>query len=231
MKKNAAIILAGGSGARLNDSIPKQFLEIRGKTIIAHTIGVFEHHPLIHEIFVVTNPEFLSETRIIVAKEGFSKVKSVTGGGKTRQQSSYIGVISAAKADCVLIHDAARPLVSHNIIGDLIAGLEEAKALVTAVPSSDTIIEIDSNSRITRIPQRKWLRRVQTPQAFHKSIIREAHEKALDEGVEDAPDDSFLVLTFNLAPIQVIPGSQDNIKITYPGDLPLAEQIFLNQQE
>lgn len=226
MKKNLTIILAGGSGIRLSKKSPKQFLHLTGKPIIAHTIEKFETHPGIDHIFIVTHPEYLDQTAALVEKNGYKKVKKVLKGGETRQESSYNG-ITAGEEDYenVLIHDAARPFITHNIIDELIRKLGCFAAVVPGIPSADTIIKIDEGQLVEEIPDRTFLRRVQTPQAFKLTLIKKAHRLALDNNIQNVSDDCSLVLKFELADICFVPGSPDNIKITYPRDLILAGEI------
>ena len=228
MKKNLAIILAGGSGSRIRNEIPKQFLNLAGKTILQHTIDAFENHRGIHHIFIVTNGEFYDKTGEILRGSRYEKVVKILKGGETRQESSRIGVTAADPADYenVLIHDAARPLVSKKIIYGLLDRLDSYSAVNLVIPSADTIVEIDDDNFIKKVPDRKYLRRVQTPQAFKLGLIREAHGLALERGIADAGDDCSLILEFKLSPIVVVEGSPVNIKITYPIDLRIAEKIM-----
>ncbi|UCH96626.1 MAG: 2-C-methyl-D-erythritol 4-phosphate cytidylyltransferase [Candidatus Aminicenantes bacterium] len=227
MKKNLALILAGGSGSRINNEIPKQFLKIREKTILQHSIEKFENHPRIHGIFLVIHRDFLNKAKEIVHNSGYKKVVKVLAGGQTRQESSRIGVtaVNPAEYENVLIHDAARPFVSKKIIDDILDALNTYSAVNVAVPSPDTIIEINDQNLIKHVPDRKYLRRVQTPQAFKLHLIQKAHELALEKGFTNTTDDCSLILTFKLADIYVAAGSPLNIKITYPLDLQIAEKM------
>lgn len=228
MKNNLVIILAGGSGSRIDNEVPKQFLELSGKTIIEHTIDKFEDHPAVHHIFIVTNGEFYDKTAEILRNSTYKKVVDVLKGGETRQESSRIGVTAAGARDYenVLIHDAARPFVSKKIIDDLLKQLDTFSAVNLAVPSADTIIEIDDDNLIKNVPERTCLRRVQTPQAFKLDLIQKAHGLALEKGITNATDDCSLILEFKLAPVYVVEGSPLNIKITYPMDIQMAESIL-----
>lgn len=230
MGKNLVIILAGGSGARLNKGTPKQFLELAGKPIIAHTIEQFLSHPLINDIFLVTHREYLEQTLALVRKNNYHKVKKVLEGGGTRQASSFIGVMAGDNyCENVLVHDAVRPFITHEIIDSLIIGLESFAAVVPGIQASDTIIKIDKDNKVREIPDRNFLRRVQTPQAFKFTVIKKAHEMALECNIENVTDDCSLILEFKLADICFIPGRPENIKITYPYDLVLAEAILKNR--
>lgn len=225
--KTIAIILASGVGARLGLDIPKQFFEIRNKTVLEYSILAFQKHNNIDEIIVVSHPDYISRVKEIVQNGNYSKVSQIIAGGKTRQESSYNGVSAVEYANAkVLIHDAVRPFVTERIIDDCITALDEYKAVNVAVESSDTILEIDNDNCIKSIPQRKYLRRVQTPQGFDLQIIKKAHELALQKKDLFFTDDCGLVKEFDLAKIKVIEGEEFNIKITYPSDIKIAENII-----
>jgi 2-C-methyl-D-erythritol 4-phosphate cytidylyltransferase len=232
MKKNLTIILAGGSGARLNKETPKQFLELAGRPIISYTIEKFETHPAVDHIFIVTNAEYLEQTVTLIEKNGFKKVKKVLKGGATRQESSYRGLMAGTEEyENVLIHDAVRPFITRDIIAELILKLSCFAAVVPGIPSADTIIKIDKEQLVEDIPDRNFLRRVQTPQAFKFSLIKKAHQLALTSNTQNAGDDCSLILKFKTADICFIPGSRENIKITYPQDLILAEEIIKKRND
>lgn len=233
MKKNLAIILAGGTGNRIRSELPKQFFLLEGKTILQHTLEKFELHPEIHEIFLVCHPDFLERAIAIVQTSDYRKVSQFLAGGKTRQDSSRIGVTAADPGDFenVLIHDAARPFISHDIIDQLLEKLGTYSAVNVAIPSADTIIEINASNHIKAVPDRQFLRRVQTPQAFKLQLIRRAHDLALQKNIIDATDDCSLVFKLQLADILVVPGSETNIKITYPDDLDMAAKILEKSRE
>jgi 2-C-methyl-D-erythritol 4-phosphate cytidylyltransferase len=230
--KNLAIILAGGSGSRIDNHLPKQFFQLAKTPVLKHTLDKFENHPAIHHIFVVTNAEFRQQTETIVHSGKFKKVINVLNGGAFRQDSSRIGVEAADPRiyEQVLIHDAARPFVSKEIIDRVLEKLEEYQAVNVAIPSTDTIIEVDDNHLLKSVPERKYLRRVQTPQGFKLQLIKSAHRMALERQITNATDDCSLVLQFNLAPVYVVEGSPLNIKITYSSDLQIAEQIAIEKR-
>ena len=216
--KNISIILASGSGSRFGGKLPKQFHLIDGKTVLEHSILAFNNNQLIDKIIVVANPNFLIETQQIASK--FNKVSKVINGGETRQQSSYNGVFAVDDTFAnVLIHDAARPFVSNSIINNCINALKNYKAVNTAIEMSDTVIEVNENNIIKSVPNRKMLRRCQTPQCFDIQIIKQAHTLAKENNFNNATDDCTLVLKYNLADIIVVEGSPDNKKITYTSDI------------
>ncbi len=221
-----AVILAGGIGTRLDPSSPKQLIQIGDRSILEHSVDAFETNSLVDEIIIVINRESTQLTEKLVSKSNYKKVTAVIEGGTTRQKSSRNG-LSAINNDesCVLIHDAARPLVTQELITGCIKKLEKYEAIVPVVEVTDTIAEVNRDNRITVIPDRRFLRKIQTPQGFKTAVIKEAHRLYLEQNKHDATDDCSMVLQFDLAEVHTIGGSEDNIKITYPGDLQIAERI------
>ncbi len=223
--KHIAIILASGTGSRSGLNIPKQFYKINGKSVLDYSIEAFQNNTNIDEIIVVSNPNFIDLTKEISFK--YSKVKNVLIGGETRQQSSYNGVFSIDDKNVnVLIHDAVRPFITQEIINRCIETLKTYNAINVAIESSDTIIEVDENNIIKSLPNRKFLRRCQTPQCFNIELIKKAHILASNDKNAVITDDCGLVLRYNLADIYVINGDENNIKITYPSDIKLAEEFI-----
>jgi len=219
--KNYAIILASGSSNRFGDKIPKQFIKIEGQTILEKSIEAFEKNENITDIILITNPDYIEYTQNLV-KDKFSKLRTIQAGGKTRQESSSIGVSLIEETEAnVLIHDGARPFVSQEIITNCINALKTNNAVGVAINSNDTIIKLDENGYIAEIPNRNSLRRIQTPQCFKLSIIKTAHQKASTAKDLVVTDDCGLVLHFNLAKIAIIEGDETNIKITHKSDLKL----------
>jgi ribitol-5-phosphate 2-dehydrogenase (NADP+) / D-ribitol-5-phosphate cytidylyltransferase len=227
LKKNVAIILAGGTGERFGADIPKQFVKLAGKPIIYHTIEAFEKHPLVDEIFLVVHKNFYHLMEELISNGGYKKIKKILLGGSTRQESSRMGIVACDETvENVLIHDAVRPFVSNEIITETIIALANYLAVDVAIPSTDTIVEVSSEMKIKSIPTRKFLLRGQTPQGFKLAIIKKAHELAISEGYSEATDDCSLVLRYNLSEIFVVSGSDNNIKITEPIDIHIADKIF-----
>lgn len=226
-KKVYAVILAGGIGTRLNHGSPKQFLRIGDRSVLEHSIEAYQNSPGIDEIILVSNKDNKEDTERIVRERNYVKVKKILTGGTTRQKSSYNALQAIEdNSSYVLIHDAARPFVSGDIIKSCIKGLEEHDAVVPVCEIPDTIGEIDSSGNIINIPRRQFIRKIQTPQAFKTPIIKTAHEMFINADDIEATDDCMLVLRFRLAEVHTVPGSEDNIKITRPGDLDIAERIY-----
>lgn len=222
--KNYGIILASGTGIRYGGDVPKQFVKIAGKTILEHTIEIFEKTKDINEIIIVITPEYRNFAENILLKNSFKKVTKLLNGGETRKESSYIGISSIDEEEAnVIIHDCARPFLTEKIIVDCIKALEKYSAVDVAIPSSDTIIEVKDNI-IQNIPNRANLRRGQTPQCFKLSVIKKAHE--LSEKDNNFTDDCGLIVKYNLGEVFVVEGDIENIKVTYPSDIFMADRLF-----
>jgi len=225
--KTYAIILASGRGKRFKSQLPKQFTKLAGKLVIEHTISIFEKHPLIDEIIIVTLPEYISRVEELIIKNEWKKVSKILIGGNTRQESSFIGINSIKEPEAlVLIHDAVRPLVSDRIISEVIKSLAKYDAVDVAIPSTDTIIEVGDNKIIKKIPKRDYYWRGQTPQGFKLSIIKKAHMLAKQDNFTEITDDCGLIIHYKLAKVFVVKGEESNIKITTPLDIYIADKLF-----
>jgi 2-C-methyl-D-erythritol 4-phosphate cytidylyltransferase len=227
--KNIAVILAGGSGTRLGETVPKQFIKIAGKKVIEHTIAVFQAHKQIDEICVVAHADYMREIEQIRLANSFSKLRKVLSGGKERYESSLsaIGAYSG-EGECNLIfHDSVRPLVNDRIITDCIHALERYNAVDVAVPTTDTIIQVNTGNEIVGIPPRQSLRNGQTPQAFRLSTIKAAYGLALQDPAFTTTDDCGVVLKYLPdEPIHVVRGEMFNMKLTYKEDIFLLDKLF-----
>jgi 2-C-methyl-D-erythritol 4-phosphate cytidylyltransferase len=218
---NIAIILAGGAGLRMKTEIPKQFIEICGKTIIEHTLDVFEQHPHIDEIAIVINAQYIKETEKILQVGAYKKVKKILSGGAERHNSAWVAINAYKKLPNanLIIHDAVRPMIDTEIITEVIAELKKYNAVAVAVPTTDTIYQVE-DSIIRQIPNRRFLMRAQTPQAFKQHILQTAYQKAFEHKEFTATDDCGVVTRFlPHEPIFVLPGNERNLKITYKEDI------------
>ena len=164
---NVAVVLAGGVGSRLNNSFPKQFFKVAGKTVIEHTIDVFEGNVLIDEIVIVINPAYITTMEELVLKNGWRKVGKILKGGAERYHSSMAAIqaYSGRKGINLIFHDAVRPLVTDRIIQDTVEALKTHDAVDVAVPAVDTIISTEGDF-ISASPDRSRVKRGQTPQGF-----------------------------------------------------------------
>lgn len=225
--RTVAIVLASGTGTRFGSSTPKQFLKLAGKTVLEHTLDTFERHDRVDETIIVGAPDQLLLIEQIVSRAGYRKVTRLLAGGETRQQSSAAGIAAVADDDTkVLVHDAVRPLLDHATISRCIDALDTHDAVDTAIPAADTIIRIGDARTIVDIPDRSMLRMGQTPQAFRAGVLREAHRQAGGDGKIKVTDDCGLILHYGLGEVLVVDGDVNNIKITYPSDIYLADRIF-----
>ena len=223
--KNVALILASGSGLRCGGDIPKQFVDINGKCVLQHTTEKFQQHPSIDSIYVVTNPEYVEKTKMLLSD--YSKLADVVSGGKTRKESSYNGVYAIREEECnVLIHDGVRPMVSAEIISSCIDALGEYFAVCAVTDSTDTVYIVNDSNEISEIPQRKTIKCAQTPQCFRLSLIKEAHRLAKNDEGCVVTDDCGLIKYYKLAPIATVKGGAENIKITYKTDMELASKYL-----
>jgi ribitol-5-phosphate 2-dehydrogenase (NADP+) / D-ribitol-5-phosphate cytidylyltransferase len=225
--RNVAVILAGGSGIRMGNDTPKQFLKLAGKMVIEHTIEVFEAAKQIDEICIISRIDYIERVQELVVRRNYHKVKRILAGGKERYHSS-LSAINAYDEECNLIfHDAVRPLVNERIINDCIEALDSYKAVDVAIDTTDTIIRVDANRCIEDIPLRSALRNGQTPQCFRRSTIAEAYRLALQDPNFQTTDDCGVVRKYlPNEPIYVVTGEQFNMKLTHIEDLFLLDKLF-----
>ena len=222
----SVIIAAAGMRNRMGSKINKQFISINNKPILAHTIEKFERCKYIDEIIVVAKENEIDYCRgEIVRRYGFSKVSTIVKGGKERQDSVYNGILALnEKSDIVLSHDGARPFVKTKNIMDGIDGALKYGACVIGVPVKDTIKVVGDYKNVDETPKRDILWAAQTPQCFKKNIIMEGYRKAIEDKFVGT-DDSVLIERLGLN-VKMIMGSYENIKITTPEDLIIAESIL-----
>ncbi|WP_022670391.1 2-C-methyl-D-erythritol 4-phosphate cytidylyltransferase [Hippea alviniae] len=220
-----AIILASGIGERFSSDLPKQFTKLAGLPVIVHTLKAFERSKYIDSVIVVTNASNVERVWEYARKYNLKKIEKVLCGGKTRQESSFIGINACDDEDYVIIHDGVRPFVSQKIIENVVKATIEHSAVDVAIASADTIIKVNDKNFIDEIPNRKYMKKGQTPQGFKCKLIKKAHRIALKDGISNSPDDCSLVLRIGI-PVYVVEGDEQNIKITYPIDLHIADKLF-----
>ena len=225
---NIAVILAGGSGSRLGNDVPKQFLKVAGKQVIEHTIEVFENCAQIDEICIVSKSDYVTNVEELVVKNQYKKVKKILNGGKERYDSSLAAINAYTDDNAnLLFHDAVRPLVNERIIRDCIEALQKYNAVDVAAKTTDTIISVDANECIDFIPNRAYLRNGQTPQCFKRGTIKRAYDLALADPNFVTTDDCGTVRRYlPEEPIVVVAGENSNMKLTYLEDLFLLDKLF-----
>jgi ribitol-5-phosphate 2-dehydrogenase (NADP+) / D-ribitol-5-phosphate cytidylyltransferase len=228
--RTVAVVLAAGSGLRFGAALPKQLVPLAGRALLEHSVAAFDQAPGVDATLVVMAPGHAAQVRELLAVGGYRKVTGTIEGGTTRPESTRRAIDALGPGECnVLFHDAARPLLDQATISACVGALHTCEAVGVAVPTSDTIVVVE-DGLMTGMPHRDTLRRCQTPQGFRLSVIRKAHELArADPGFADltATDDCGVVLRYLPdVPVAVVRGSERNIKITYPGDLSIAEVLL-----
>jgi 2-C-methyl-D-erythritol 4-phosphate cytidylyltransferase len=220
------VVPAAGAGQRLGGGA-KALVRLAGRALLAHAVEAMEANQCTTAVVVVSHPDALEATAKLLADEGLAKVTALVGGGPTRQASVAAG-LRALPPDpgYVVIHDAARPLVAPGAVDRMLELLVEAglAGVVPGVPVIDTIRRVDDAQRSTGIVDREQLRSMQTPQLFVREVLERAFRRALRDGVE-ATDEAALV---ELAghPVQIVPGDPENLKVTTPLDLAIAETLL-----
>ena len=240
-----AVVLGGGVGQRLGAGMPKQLLTLGGMTLVERCVAAFDQAPGVDEVLVVMARGYTGQVEAMLAGTGYRKVTAVIEGGVTRPDSTRAALAAiaarvpgvpaggapaadgAGPPDCgVLLHDAARPLVDQRIIADCVAALQVHDAAGVAVPASDTIV-ITENGVMHSVPPRETLFRCQTPQCFRLPVIARAHElAAADPGFAPTDDCGVVLRYLPDVKVHVVPGSERNMKVTYPPDLAVAEALL-----
>ena len=226
-ERNTAIVLAAGQGKRMHSKVQKQFLEIQGYPVLYYSLRCFQESPLIQDIILVTGEESISYCKNeIVDHYSFTKVSNVIAGGKERYDSVYAGLCECRDCEYVLIHDGARPFVTEEILKRGLQKVKETGACVIGMPSKDTVKLSDEEGYVKETPNRKCVWTIQTPQIFSYSLIREAHDSIRQKDMSKITDDAMVVEQETGAKVALAEGSYQNIKITTPEDLDIAEAFL-----
>lgn len=223
-----AIIPAAGIGRRMQaagQTLAKQFITLGDRPILSHSLQTLDGCDAIDDIIVVCESTMIDHvaTEIVEACR-FTKIRRIVAGGKERQDSVYAGFQSCSDTNIVLVHDAVRPFVSRIRIDDVLEAVIDHGAAILAVPAKDTIKLQDDQQFVERTMDRSVLWNVQTPQAFTYDILRQAFDHAIREHFYST-DESALVEAAGFR-VKIVPGDYDNIKITSPEDLVIAEAIL-----
>lgn len=222
-EKIVAIVLAAGSGKRMQSKIQKQYMLLDGKPLIYYALLAFEKSAVDEVVLVTGEDEITYCQKEIVEKYGFCKVTSITAGGKERYHSVYNGLKTITQADYVLIHDGARPFLTQDMIVRTIETVKREKACVVGMPVKDTIKIADEDLYAAVTPNRKDVWMIQTPQAFSYDLILGAYEKVMASGDDTVTDDAMVLERAEHMPVKLVEGSYQNIKITTPEDMKIAE--------
>lgn len=227
-----AVIPAAGTGNRMGSKVKKQYLQVDEFPVLAHTLKIFEDSLAITGIVLVVGEQEVEWCRQeIVQRYGFNKVLVVVPGGNHRQHSVYNGLLALniQNDDIVIVHDGARPLITDDTLSKIVNVALEKRAAVVAVPVKDTIKVVDGNRKVLSTPPRETLWSVQTPQAFNYQLLINAYKQALQDNFLGT-DDASLVEHYG-DEVYIVPGDYENIKITTPEDLLLAEAILKRRRE
>lgn len=230
MGKYAAIILAAGSGSRMNTQVHKQYLLLQGKPILYYSLKAFEESPVDEIILVVGKGEITYCKTEIIEKYHITKVSHIVEGGKERYHSVFEGLKYTEEADYVLIHDGARPFLNQQIIRQSMDAVIKYQACVIGMPVKDTIKIADDDCYAKETPERKKVWMIQTPQTFERKLIYDAYEKMLQNEDSAITDDAMVLERVTGKKTKLIPGSYRNIKITTPEDLLIAD-VYLENPE
>lgn len=229
-QKYAAIVLAAGSGKRMNSKVHKQYLIIQDRPVLYYSLKAFEDSAVDEIVLVVGKGEEEFCRREIVDKYGISKVKAIVEGGKERYHSVFEGLKQTSDADYVLIHDGARPFVNQDIIRRCMQEVQKYQACVVGMPVKDTIKIADEGGYAKQTPDRKNVWMIQTPQTFSYALIYEAYEEMLKTEDTAITDDAMVLERIKGKKSKLIEGSYRNIKITTPEDLLIAN-VYLQHPE
>lgn len=231
--KTVAVILAAGSGSRMNMDVKKQYMELGGKPLIYYSIKAFEESIIDDIVLVVSRGDVDYVRSEIVQKYGFDKVTAVVEGGLYRYHSVRLGLEAAdPKCDYAFIHDGARPFITDEIIMRTLHAVKEYGACAVGMPVKDTIKIADEDGFAVSTPDRNLTWSIQTPQAFSYKLILDLQRKLDREEGElmargiNVTDDAMVVEYFSDKKVKLVEGSYNNIKITTPDDIPAAESIL-----
>ncbi|MBJ7668801.1 2-C-methyl-D-erythritol 4-phosphate cytidylyltransferase [Weissella confusa] len=219
-----AIIIAGGSGKRMHQDIPKQFLSVNGKPILIYTLESFQNHPLIDQVLLVVKDGWEDMVWRYIDQYALTKVKWVIVGGKIGQESINNGVQflkgKISESDTVIIHDGIRPIVDDYVLSDVILTAEEKGSAVSALPYNEQIFLKDDEESTLNYIDRNTIMRVMTPQAYRFELLAEGYDKAISEnvGMTDSSYTNTMMVELGYR-LYFALGSEKNIKITRPDDL------------
>lgn len=228
MRKNIAILLAGGVGARFGAERPKQLLHVAGQTVLEHSLWAFQTAASIDEVSIVAHADYLDEMERLLRQPRFDKLRHIVAGGRERYASTQAALrLYEGQEVNLLLHDAVRPGVSQRLIEAVCAALQTAEAVNVALPVVDTIIEVDEAGGLLRVPRRERLLRVQTPQGFRRELLARAYDHALrDPDFQPTDDCSVIHRYLPHVPIALVEGEEANRKLTHPEDLHAIEHIL-----
>ena len=231
--RTAAVVLAAGSGKRMNAGVKKQYMEIAGRPVLYYSLKAFEESFIDEIVLVVSQDEIEQVQESYVNRYGFQKISRIVAGGKERYHSVACG-LQAVRQDCdfVFIHDSARPMLTQEILQRVYRAVQEEEACVVGVPSKDTVKIADEQGYVSVTPNRSLVWNVQTPQVFSYPLVHSAYEELLQKEQEllasgvQITDDAMVVEHLAHHKVKLVEGSYENIKITTPEDVQIAERYL-----
>ena len=233
-KKCTAVVLAAGQGKRMGSRIQKQFLELQGHPILYYSLAAFQDSPLIDSMILVTGAtEIPYVQKEIVEKYSLNKVRAVIEGGSERYASVWKGLqalndsmTEEERDGYVFIHDGVRPFIHEEILSRAFNAVEQYHACVVGMPSKDTVKLADEDGFVAVTPARSLVWSIQTPQVFDFRLAYRAYAELERSGRCDVTDDAMIVEYFTDTKVRLVEGSYENIKITTPEDLKIAEAFL-----
>lgn len=225
-EKVTAIVLAAGRGSRMQSEVQKQYMMLAGKPVVVHCLEQFEKSD-VDEIVLVTREDEMEYCKEKIAKEyHLTKIKKIVVGGKERYESVYRALEEMEDCQYVFIQDGVRPCITQKIIQACMENVREYGTCIIGMPVKDTIKVVDKNDFAKDTPERSTLWQIQTPQCFVYEEIKLAYEKMMASSKESITDDAMVMEQFGDRRVKLVRGSYENIKITTPEDMEIAE-IFL----
>lgn len=226
---NIALLTAAGGGTRMKQDIPKQFIHIDNKPIIIYTLEVFQQHPGIDKIVVVTLEAWMDVLKVYAKQFNITKLEWVVKGGETGQESIYLGLEEVdkhcSKDDIIMIHDGNRPLVSSEILSDSLATFKKYGSAIAAIPCTEAVFESDNGiSSVISIP-RECLLRTQTPHTYRLGDLLSAHKEAMEKNIVNTAASCVLMQRLGRT-IYFSKGSEKNMKITTMDDIPIFQSLI-----
>ncbi len=228
----AVIVLAAGQGKRMGTEVSKQYLEVQGYPVLYHSLRVCQDSTIIQEIILVTGQEEIEMCRNVYKEQyGLNKIQAVIAGGRERYDSVYAGLqYISENIDYIYIHDGARPMLTEEIMVRGLEAVQAHEAVVAGVLAKDTVRIVDEDRRTKETPDRNSVWNIQTPQIFEAKLIKNSYETMMKQDHSHVTDDAMVVESFGGKRVRIFEGSYENIKITTPEDLQVAE-LFLGRKQ
>ena len=228
-RSTVGVVLAAGKGTRFTCETPKQFAKLGEKPVLAYSVDAMQACDAVDAIVLVVPADQIKTVQSWVESSHWKKVKAVISGGEQRFDSTRAALAACDDAafENILLHDAARPLLSQDVLHRIIAALSSAEAVTAAIPVTDTVVRADTDGFVAETPNRSTLWAVQTPQGFHLDTLKEAYRLVSPEKLPGFTDDTAVVRhVFPHISVKLVPGDRKLMKLTYPEDLTLLSALL-----